>query len=93
MSLSCPFITSDVPGAREQYGDAALYFDPTSEQELAQRIKDLLENNSLRDLMIRTGKDRATSLTVADYAKRVVSIFDEFARIARAWEKCDSVFN
>ena len=41
--LGCPVITAEVPGAREQYGDAALYFDSMSEQDLAERIKELLQ--------------------------------------------------
>jgi glycosyltransferase involved in cell wall biosynthesis len=92
MSLDCPVITARVPGAREQYGDAALYFDPMSEHELADCINQLLDNKSVREKLMRNGRARAASWTVQDYANAVVSVFDEFASIARAWERCDSVF-
>jgi glycosyltransferase involved in cell wall biosynthesis len=92
MSLGCPVITAEVPGAREQYGDAALFFDPMSEQQLAERIKEILNDQGLRETMITRGRLRAARWTAEDYAKSVVSIFDEFSLIARAWERCDSVF-
>jgi glycosyltransferase involved in cell wall biosynthesis len=92
MSLGCPVITAEVPGAREQFGDAALYFDPMNEQELASRISELLVDQSVQERLISTGRRRAESWTAEDYSRSVVSIFDEFAIIARAWEKCDSTF-
>jgi glycosyltransferase involved in cell wall biosynthesis len=92
MSLGCPVVTADVPGAREQYGDAALYFDSMSEQDLAERIRELLQNNVVREQLIHRGRERAASWTVKDYAQEMISLFDEFAPIARAWEKCDSAF-
>jgi glycosyltransferase involved in cell wall biosynthesis len=91
MSLGCPVITVDVPGAQEQYGDAALYFFPTKEQELAERVKQLLESKEVRQGLVARGR-RAARWTVEDYAKRVVSVLDEFAEIARCWERCDSSF-
>ena len=38
MSFHCPVAVSEIPGAREQFGNAALYFDPNSVEELAQII-------------------------------------------------------
>ncbi len=92
MSLGCPVITADVPGAREQLGDAAVYFAPTSERQLAERLKMLLGNESLRERLISAGKKRAASWGAENYAKEVISIFDDFSAIARSWDKCDSVF-
>ena len=92
MSFGCPVIAADVSGAREQYGDAVLYFDSMREQELAERINELRENNSVRERLIRRGQDRAKNWTADDYARAVLSIIDEFATVARSWEKCDSVF-
>ena len=92
MSVGCPAITAEVPGAREQYGDAALFFDPMDEQQLAERIKELLDDHDLRETMITRGRVRAARWTAEDYVRSVASIFEEFALIARAWERCDSVF-
>jgi glycosyltransferase involved in cell wall biosynthesis len=92
MSLGCPVITAQVPGAKEQYGDAALYFDPVDEHVLAQRILELNGDSALRDQLICRGRARAARVTVKDYAEKVTSILDEFAVVARSWERCDSAF-
>jgi glycosyltransferase involved in cell wall biosynthesis len=92
MSLDCPVITADVTGARGQLGDAALFFSPTNENELAERIKQVLDDAILRQQLIERGRQRAACWTPDDYVKSVLSIIDEFALIARAWERCDSVF-
>jgi glycosyltransferase involved in cell wall biosynthesis len=92
MSLGCPVIAAEVPGAHEQLGNAALYFSPMSERELAERVKDLLGSTTLRERLVSDGWIRAKSWTVEDYANEVISIIDEFLIVARAWEKCDSVF-
>jgi glycosyltransferase involved in cell wall biosynthesis len=92
MSLGCPVITAEVPGTREQCGDAALYFLPTSDQQLADRIKEVLENSTVRNRLIDHGRARAASWRVEDYAHEMIVLFDEFALIARAWEKSDSAF-
>ena len=63
-----------------------------SEQDLAERIRELLQNNVVRDQLIRRGRERAASWTVKDYAREMILLFDEFAAIARTWEKCDSAF-
>ena len=92
MSLGCPVITAEVPGAHEQYGDAAVYFNPMDERELAIRIKDVLQDGELREILIERGRERAASWTSEDYVRSITSIFDEFSQIARAWDRCDSEF-
>ena len=93
MSLGCPVITANVPGAQEQYGDGALYFFPTKEEELAERVRELLESKGVRERLVTRGRYRAASWTVENYAEKVISILDEFAAIARCWERCDSFFS
>jgi glycosyltransferase involved in cell wall biosynthesis len=92
MSFDCPAITAEVPGAREQYGDAALYFDPISERELASRIRELIEDPGVRRRLIENGQARAAKWSPEDYAREVIALLDEFALRSRAWERCDSAF-
>lgn len=92
MALGCPVIAADVPGASEQYGDAALLFPTTSQEALAERIFALANNEELRQGLIARGLSRAAAYTVENYASRMIAIFDEFAAIARSWERCDSTF-
>ena len=86
MSLGCPVITADVPGTREQCGDAALFFPPMDERQLADRIADVVRTDGLRDQLIQAGFRRAASWTADDYIGAVLVILDEFARVARNWE-------
>lgn len=92
MSLNCPVITSDLPGAREQFGDAAMYFKPHDECELAERIKELMENRDLKEEKLKLGRKRAQSWTAGDYVDEVLKIIDEFQLISRSWERNDSTF-
>ena len=92
MTLGCPAIVSDVPGAREQYGDAAIYFSPTDERALAACVMKLIGDSDFRTAQIAHGRARAASLTADGYVAAVMSIFDEFSVIARAWDRCDSSF-
>ena len=91
MSLGCPVVTADVPGAREEFGDAALYFSVTDEYELVEQLLQLREKGRREDL-IQKGDNRARSHQAADYARTMVGVLDEFSRLARNWERCDSTF-
>jgi glycosyltransferase involved in cell wall biosynthesis len=92
MGLGCPVITADVPGAREQYGDAALYFGPTDERRLVEHILTAMRDEAMRRRQIARGKAHIAGLTAEKYAASAMTIFDEFAAVARAWERCDNVF-
>lgn len=92
MALGCPVITAEVPGAHEQYGDAPLFFPSTDEDILAQHIRTVLTDDAVRHDLIERGRRRAASWTPDDYVKSVIDILEEFEKIARAWERCDSEF-
>jgi glycosyltransferase involved in cell wall biosynthesis len=89
MTLGCPVITADAPGAREQYGEAALFFPPTDEQALVARLTEL-GDDGLRAGLIRRGSALASARTGKAYAAQMLSLLGEFAKVARAWERCDS---
>lgn len=92
MSLGCPAIVAEVPGAREQYGDACLYFKPTDDQGLATLVKLMLEDSAARKALIANGEVRAKKWSVNDYAGEIVKILNEFELIARAWGRNDAPF-
>jgi glycosyltransferase involved in cell wall biosynthesis len=84
-ALGCPVIASQVSGAEEQLGSAALLFDPKHPEEIAQRVKELYDHPHLRDEMIRRGRERALGWTATDYVRRVLGIIDDFAPLRRCW--------
>jgi len=58
MSFNCPVIASFASSLPEIGGDACLYFNPNDENDLLDKINNLLENESLRNELINKGKER-----------------------------------
>jgi glycosyltransferase involved in cell wall biosynthesis len=88
-ALGCPVIASCVSGAEEQLGSAALLFDPKKPAEIAQRVKELYDNPTVREDMIRLGRERALRWTATDYVQRVFGIIDDFEPIRRCWSSSE----
>jgi glycosyltransferase involved in cell wall biosynthesis len=84
-ALGCPVIASNVSGAKEQFGDAALLFNPRNEMELARSIKYLDDHKAYRKTLIKRGLKRAKNWTAVDYIEGVVKIIDDFEPIRRSW--------
>jgi glycosyltransferase involved in cell wall biosynthesis len=84
-SLMCPVICADVPGMREQLGDAAMFFNSTDEQELAQKILLFYENNEMRKKYLERGLKRSQSWMAKDYVLEIEKILNEFKNIRRCW--------
>jgi len=85
LGLGCPVIASQVAGAEEQLGDAAILFDPTNEQQLAVAIKALWDAPKMRSHLIQLGLARAAQLTGEHYIQGIFKILDQFAPIRRCW--------
>lgn len=60
MVLGCPIAASSIYGMPEQLGDSALWFDPKSVDQIAQRIEQLWTNDALCALLSQRGKQRAS---------------------------------
>ncbi|WP_225931166.1 glycosyltransferase family 4 protein [Leptolyngbya sp. 7M] len=89
-ALKCPVIASEVPGAQEQLGDAALLVNPKSVEEIALAIKSLLEDDNLRETLIQRGLIKAAQWSTKDYAEGIFEILDDFETIRRCWSSRDS---
>lgn len=55
MSCGCPVISSNVTSMPEVYGDAAVGFNPRDGEELAHRIETVLDDQALREGLVRRG--------------------------------------
>jgi glycosyltransferase involved in cell wall biosynthesis len=84
-ALGCPVVYSEVSGAKEQLGNAALLVDPKNPEQIALAIKSIWEDRTLRQEIIQRGLARASQWTGKDYIKGVFAILDEFAAIRRCW--------
>ncbi len=81
----CPVIASDVAGAEEQMGDAALLVDPKDPDHVADAVHRLHRDRELRQTLVARGADRASRLTAESYFKGICSMLDEFGSVRRTW--------
>jgi glycosyltransferase involved in cell wall biosynthesis len=85
-ALGCPVVAADVPGAKEQLGDAALLVDPRIPAELARAVDRIINSPSLRTTLVEKGCARAHGWTGKEYVRGVFSLLDEFEAIRACWE-------
>lgn len=84
-ALGCPVIASEVSGAREQLGDAALFVNPSNPEEISNAILSLYENSELRTRLTERGTVIIRKWTNNDFVRGVFDILDEFETIRRCW--------
>ena len=81
----CPAIVGNIPGAKDQLGDAALLCRPTDPTDIAAKIKELITNDARRHQLFAAGAAVAAKRTPEAYIEKIIEILDEFEPICRAW--------
>jgi glycosyltransferase involved in cell wall biosynthesis len=84
MALDCPTVCANFDGAREQLGDAVLYFDPLDFVQAAKAVKDL-KDPELRRLIKVKGRDLIKNLSGVEYCKKINNIINDFVPWRRLW--------
>jgi glycosyltransferase involved in cell wall biosynthesis len=84
-SQGCPVVIAEYPGAREQLGDAAVYFDPRLPEDMAEKLALLFGDAKLRDSLIQKGRERAKSRSAVHYVSGILDIFRDFQPVGRCW--------
>lgn len=75
-ALGCPALLSDIYGMREQSGDAALYFDPESQDEIAACIKRVWTDDALCEELSLKGLLRSRSNGVEKFNSQLNEILN-----------------
>jgi glycosyltransferase involved in cell wall biosynthesis len=83
-ALGCPVVASDVPGAREQLGEAALLVPPTDPDAVVAAVR-RLEDDGERSRRLEAGRQQAGRFTAEGYIQRVCAFLDEFEHVRRCW--------
>ena len=83
--LDKPVIISDIQGHREQMGNAALFFDPYSAEELADRIYTLLTDENVNAKLKHDSEKLRKTLLEYSYSKTMFSILDEVYEMRKCW--------
>jgi len=76
MAVGCPVAVSGIYAMPEQLGDAAVYFDPLSVEEIAHAIQRLWDDNALWDELAKRGLLRSNQWTQAHFNERLQAIID-----------------
>ncbi len=77
MCMECPTIVSQAASLPEVCGEASLYVDPFSEEDMAQKMCALIENHSLRQTLIEKGKNRVDQFSWEKSAERHIEVINQ----------------
>lgn len=76
LATGCPAIVSGIYGMPEQSGDAALYFDPNSISEMADRISQVWNDDVLAAQMSSKGLERSNRYGQVEFNARLKNVID-----------------
>jgi len=84
MAAGLPVATSARGSLGEVAGDAALLFDPTSDEEMAAALRRLLRDEALRARLAAAGRARASLFPWSRTARDTLEVYREAARTRKA---------
>lgn len=85
MALGCPVISGSLAGSKEQFGDAALLFDPTDPSDIAACMLAIYSDHNLQKRLIHNGHQIIFTRSVDSYMAVMNDIFDRFSARRRCW--------
>jgi len=77
MACNCPVISSNAGSLPEVGGDAAIYFDPNNENDMLEKICEVLDNVKLRKELIKKGQKRFQEFSWKKLARQTLEIYLE----------------
>lgn len=77
MTVGCPVISSKTQALVEVCGDACLYFDPNSVDDLVEKLKILMANNKTRDEYVKKGFEQVKKYS---WDKTAIETLDVYAK-------------
>jgi len=89
MAMGCPVVCATFNGAREQLGDAALFFEGLDAEEAAARIAQL-SDPALRSSLIGKGRALADTRGPDEYVAGINQALDGFAKLRKLWGPANS---
>lgn len=77
MTCDCPVAVSGIYAMRDQLGDAAVYFDPRSESDIAAAIDRLWNDDALCEQLRASGRARLAAWGQAQFNARLRAVLDD----------------
>jgi glycosyltransferase involved in cell wall biosynthesis len=84
-ALGCPVINTDLPGAREQLGDAALIASMTDPASIADAVVTLYRDPARRDALVAAGRAIACVRTSEQFARGLFEAITPFTQKRKNW--------
>ncbi len=84
MQQKCLVLASDIPVYKEIYGDAAVYFDPRSQDSIHATITSVLRDRKKFDKLIEKGLVQIKRYSWKKMAKETIQIYESCARIRQS---------
>jgi len=72
-ALGCPVLSSDIRGIRDQVGEAGVLVNPRNPSALADGLRRLWADDSVRHQCIEAGYRRFASHTASDFSRRLIA--------------------
>jgi glycosyltransferase involved in cell wall biosynthesis len=88
MAAGVPLACSRIDPLVEIAADSAFFFDPESDQDMAQAIFNLLTDQAQQAQNLEHGKVRAAGFTWEESARRTLAVFEEVGHRAKAPVGC-----
>ncbi|HPP66324.1 MAG TPA: glycosyltransferase, partial [bacterium] len=80
ISLRCPVILADIPVLKEIFNDTVLYFNPLSENDMANKMLSVLQNSNIRENLIKMEENRLTFFNKNVIINQHIELFKKVAR-------------
>lgn len=81
MAMRKPIITTDLGFAKSICGEAALYFEPKSAEDAAEKIRQLVSDNGLQNHLVEKGREQLKTFdTAAERAQKYLALCEQFAK-------------
>ncbi|QRM37942.1 glycosyltransferase family 4 protein [Rhizobium rhizogenes] len=77
MTQGCPVLAADIPAVREASGTAALYFDPTKQDELVAAMRRIAGDEALRVDRRQKGHENVARFSWDNSAEKVLRMLEE----------------
>lgn len=84
-AMKTPVVVSDLPGIRDQVGDAALLVEPENPKALSEAIQRLVKEPQLRNILVQKGESRLREFSDDDRLTILQDIFNAFDRKRLTW--------
>ncbi|MEK7580451.1 MAG: glycosyltransferase family 1 protein [Patescibacteria group bacterium] len=80
MANNLPVLASEIGPLPEVYGEAALYFNPKNENDLAEKIIKIYKDQKLRESLIAKGREQVKKYSWEKCAKETLAVYNSLKK-------------